>query len=69
MEMPQSYWLSYCTLSNIRVQWFKVVFKMATSFRFSKDSLEDLELLMENSVPEKTRQATKYGMKILTVRS
>ena len=37
---------------------------MATSSRFCEVSQEDLELLLENSVPEKTRQATKYGMKI-----
>ena len=38
---------------------------MATSSRFCEVSHEDLELLLENSVPEKTRQARKYGMKIL----
>ena len=37
---------------------------MATSSRFTEVSQEDLELLLENSVPEKTKQATKYGMKI-----
>ena len=37
---------------------------MATSSRFCEVSQEDLELLLENSVPEKTKQATKYGMKI-----
>ena len=37
---------------------------MATFSRFCEVSQEDLELLLENSVPEKTRQATKYGMKI-----
>ena len=42
---------------------------MGTSSRFCEVSQEDLDLLLENSVPEKTRQATKYGMKILTVRS
>ena len=37
---------------------------MAMSSRFTEVSQEDLELLLENSVPEKTRQATKYGVKI-----
>ena len=37
---------------------------MATSLRFTEVSQEDLELLLENSVPEKTKQATEYGMKI-----
>ena len=37
---------------------------MATSLRFTEVSQEDLELLLENSVPEKTKRATKYGMKI-----
>ena len=37
---------------------------MATSLCFTEVSQEDLELLLENSVPEKTKRATKYGMKI-----
>ena len=37
---------------------------MVTSSRLSEVLPKDLELLLENSVPEKTRQATKRGMKI-----
>ena len=48
--MLQSDWLSYCILLSIIRQWLKVVFKMVTSSRFS-------EVLLEDSVSEKTRQA------------
>jgi len=37
---------------------------MATSSRFCKVLQEDIEILLDNSVPEKTRQETKYAMKI-----
>ena len=50
MQMPQSDWLSYCTLSATRVQWLKVVWRR---FRFSEVSQKDLKLLLENSVPER----------------
>jgi len=43
MQMLQSNWLSYRTLSAICVQWQNVVFKMATFSPFTKVSVENLE--------------------------
>ena len=49
MQMRQSDWLSYMYLYtiSITVQWLEVVYKIAVSFRFSEDSEEDLELLLD----------------------
>ena len=48
MQMRQSDWLSYCTLSAISVQWLEVVYKFAVSFRFYEVSVNDLELILDN---------------------
>ena len=37
---------------------------MAVNSRFAEVSEEFLDSLIENSIPEKTKTATKYGMKI-----
>ena len=37
---------------------------MASCHRFAEISDEFLENLIDNSIPEKTRKATKYGVKI-----
>ena len=37
---------------------------MAASSRFVEISQELLDDLLDNSIPEKTKRATKYGMKI-----
>ena len=37
---------------------------MAAASRFVEISKEFLDILLDNSVPEKTKKATKYGMKI-----
>ena len=37
---------------------------MAATSRFVEISKEFLDILLDNSVPEKTKKATKYGMKI-----
>ena len=37
---------------------------MAASSRFVEISQELLDNLLDNSIPEKTKRATKYGMKI-----
>ena len=38
---------------------------MAASSRFVEISQELLDNLLDNSIPEKTKRATKYGMKIV----
>ena len=41
----------------------------AASSRFQSVREEDLDSLLVDAVPEKTKIATKYGIKIFTVRS
>ena len=41
MQMRQSDWLSYSTLSAISVQWLEVVYKIAVFSRFSLVLEED----------------------------
>ena len=40
---------------------------MAAASHFVEISKEFLDILLDNSVPEKTKKATKYGMKIFKV--
>ena len=37
---------------------------MASGSRFSDVSEDELDCLLENAIPEKTKVATKYGIKI-----
>ena len=39
---------------------------MAAASRFVEISKEILDNLLDNSIPEKTKRATKYGMKIFS---
>ena len=42
---------------------------MVAASRFVEISKEFLDILLDNSVPEKTKKATKYGMKIFNGKS
>ena len=55
MQILQSYWLSYGTLSAISVQWFEVVHMMATFSHFS-DVSRKIKLLLDNLIPNNTKE-------------
>ena len=57
MQMLQSDRLIYYTVASISVQWMKVVFRMGTFSRCSEVSEEvSLEILLDNSIPEKNEK-------------
>ncbi|KAL9980188.1 hypothetical protein ACROYT_G008739 [Oculina patagonica] len=41
---------------------------MASTSRFREVSEDDIESVLQSAIPEKTKQATKYGIKIFKVR-
>ena len=63
----QSDWLKFTvsvvivTGCPVTIRFFNFC-KMAT--RFAVVTGDEIEQIRENSIPEKTKQATKYGMKI-----
>lgn len=63
--MLQYDWLSNRTLSAITVQSAGVVYKIGTLSCFSEVWEEDLEILLDNSIPGKTKRGAEKNNGII----